>query len=201
MYEVFNNDSLIILNEIEISKYSNIKSFEVHNLQELKEFVIPILEKNKCEDVVFFGYDTNKMFFDFCSLFYYLEAAGGIVHNTKNEILCIKRLGYWDFPKGKIEKNESPENAAVREVEEETAVNELEIVKELKPSFHIYNFKNKTILKKTFWYEMKTNFSGVLIPQTDEDIVSAQWHKRKNISILLENSYRSLREGFMDFFN
>lgn len=201
MYEVFNNDSLIILNEIEISKYSNIKSFEVRNLQELKEYVIPFLEENKSEDVMFFGYNLQKMFLDFCSLFYYLEAAGGIVHNTEGEILCIKRLGYCDFPKGKIEKNESPENAAVREVEEETAVNELLIIKELKPSFHIYKFKGKLILKKTYWYEMKTNFAGILIPQTDEDIISAEWHKKNNISILLNDSYRSLREGFKDFFN
>ena len=36
-----------------------------------------------------------------------LIAAGGWVMNEFNEVLWIFRLGVWDLPKGKVEKNES----------------------------------------------------------------------------------------------
>ena len=45
-----------------------------------------------------------------------VEAAGGLVYNNKREILFIYRNGKWDIPKGRIEKNESHQEAAVREV-------------------------------------------------------------------------------------
>lgn len=55
-----------------------------------------------------------------------IQKAGGIVvrRNTQNEIeiLCIHRVRYndWSLPKGHIEESETPENAVVREVLEET---------------------------------------------------------------------------------
>ena len=45
--------------------------------------------------------------------------------NFKNEILLIYRNGVWDLPKGKIEFGESYEDAALREVAEETGVKNL----------------------------------------------------------------------------
>ncbi|QQS63451.1 MAG: NUDIX domain-containing protein [Chitinophagaceae bacterium] len=51
-----------------------------------------------------------------------VEAAGGIVQNENKEILFIYRRNKWDLPKGKIEKKELPENAAAREIEEETGI-------------------------------------------------------------------------------
>ena len=57
---------------------------------------------------------------DFQGLYKIIEAAGGVVFNEKNEILMIYRLKTWDLPKGKIEKGETPADAAFREVCEET---------------------------------------------------------------------------------
>ena len=49
--------------------------------------------------------------------------------NTDNQILIAQRpkkkhlTGLWEFPGGKVEKNESPENALIREIKEELDVN------------------------------------------------------------------------------
>jgi len=57
-----------------------------------------------------------------------VEAAGGVVLRGANgddlEVLVVHRPRYddWSLPKGKLEAGESYEQAALREVEEETAV-------------------------------------------------------------------------------
>ncbi len=57
-----------------------------------------------------------------------VRAAGGVVvrhaENGASEVLVVHRPAYddWSFPKGKCEDGESEEEAAVREVEEETGL-------------------------------------------------------------------------------
>jgi 8-oxo-dGTP pyrophosphatase MutT (NUDIX family) len=123
-----------------------------------------------------------------------LEAAGGVVLNTQNELLMIERFRVWDFPKGKMEKNENCREAAVREVEEETGVNGLEIVNELPTTFHIYRFRNEWIVKKTYWFLMSTRFAGTLNPQVEEDILRAEWVPNSKVLEYISNSYASLKE-------
>ena len=200
MYEVFYNDSLIILNSEDIQIRDFDKKVVLTNNMLLVNFLEKYLIEEPAGDILLFGYPVQEMFVDFCNYFKCLEAAGGIVENAFGEILFIKRLGVWDFPKGKIENGESKEDAALREVEEETGVSMLEIAEELHSTFHIYNFKEKWILKKTYWFSMKTGFDGELIPQTEEDIELVEWQKKTEAKQLLEKSYRSLRESFKAIF-
>ena len=57
-----------------------------------------------------------------------VRAAGGLVWRRADdeglEVVVIHRPRYddWSFPKGKVERGESDEDAAVREVEEETTI-------------------------------------------------------------------------------
>ena len=57
-----------------------------------------------------------------------VRAAGGLVHRRRadgiEEVLLVHRPAYddWSFPKGKLEAGELEEDAAVREVEEETGL-------------------------------------------------------------------------------
>ena len=60
-----------------------------------------------------------------------IQAAGGLVNNEKDEILMIFRRGKWDLPKGKLDKGETLEECAVREVEEETGLKKLQLTSTL----------------------------------------------------------------------
>ena len=84
--------------------------------------------------------------------FVYREAAGGIVQNEDDELLFIYRLETWDLPKGGIEKGESPEIAAYREIKEECGISSHVLTQHLKDTYHIYKMNGKMHLKKTFWY-------------------------------------------------
>ena len=52
----------------------------------------------------------------------FIHAAGGLVQNTNGDFLFMERNNTLDLPKGKLEKGESDEEGALREVEEETGV-------------------------------------------------------------------------------
>jgi len=50
------------------------------------------------------------------------QSAGGIVVRGDEVLMIRDRYGRWTFPKGHIEAGETPREAAVREVREETGV-------------------------------------------------------------------------------
>ena len=125
--------------------------------------------------------------------FVLIEAAGGIVEKGK-KALYIHRLGYWDLPKGKLEKGETIEEGALREVFEECNV-EAEVVQHLVNTYHIYKYKKRYVLKRTYWYQMKVIGEPELKPQTEEAIDDVQWFsKKKAKSLVYPNTYRSLKE-------
>lgn len=137
---------------------------------------VDMLEKNtKFQAVTLYAPDVEKLFVDFKGHYQWLEAAGGLVYNEKGEILTIYRRGSWDLPKGKIDPGETPFQAGIREVREETGLNHLELGPELHITYHTYRLKNgKRVLKKTYWYRMDTAESN-LVPQSEEDIEEAVW--------------------------
>jgi 8-oxo-dGTP pyrophosphatase MutT (NUDIX family) len=122
-----------------------------------------------------------------------VEAAGGLVMNGKKEILFIRRNSKWDLPKGKIEKNETHAEAAIREVEEETGVKNLEIKKFLTTTYHVFKRNDKFKLKVTYWYEMYTDYGGVLIPQEKEGIKKVRWKNFEKSQKALKDSYENIK--------
>ncbi len=72
------------------------------------------------------------------------------------------------------DENETPEEAALREVREETGLQQLTLGPLLDITYHTYLHKDRQILKKTWWYRMETSDTQV-VPQTEEDIVEIRW--------------------------
>lgn len=131
------------------------------------------------------------------SRFLIIKAAGGIV-TKKDKILMIFRLGKWDFPKGKLDKGESPEECAIREVEEECNI-KVRLGAHLYNTWHTYTQNRKSILKKTYWYAMESVNDSGMKPQADEGIVDISWFAEQEAKTALINSYPSMRYLFKQF--
>lgn len=123
-----------------------------------------------------------------------VKAGGGVVFNNRNELLFIFRRRKWDLPKGKLDRRETIEKCATREVFEETGIRNLEIVRELGQTYHIY-LENSVILKETTWFLMFTEDIKVR-PQFEEGIKKAVWVHKNNIRYQLRNTYPSIVDIF-----
>ena len=125
-------------------------------------------------------------------IFRFAPAAGGLVL-INNGIAAIERNGIPDLPKGHIEKNESPDEAALREVREETALSNLSIIKQLPSTFHCYLLNNQWTLKKTSWFLMKSDDEFRPKPQEEEGISKVYLLNKDNVNEFLEKTYSSIR--------
>jgi len=197
MYKVFINDKgFYFTNNKEFIKSLNnclvIKFFSTSLIDGLYQL---LKEDNSTEHIIFNVKNIEEAFSAFLTHFKLIKAAGGWVKNTEGKSLFIFRLGKWDLPKGKIEKGEQNNVAAIREVQEECGITKLNITKQLTDTFHLYELNDEVILKQTFWYEMETNFEGKLVPQLEEDITKAVWFSNQEISQkVLTNTYASIKE-------
>lgn len=179
----------IYINEVPVFLCSPEENALLGLVQDDNHFVMPYLEKRRqikqyldmlanrkgVVAVVMYHADTELLWHDFQSCFDdILEAAGGYVLNAKDELLVFYRRGSWDMPKGKIDPGETPEQAAVREVQEETGLEQVYLGKFLMHTYHTYPQKGKRILKKTWWYRMQTP-DNTVSPQVEEDIERIEW--------------------------
>jgi len=137
----------------------------------------------------------NKLKLDFN----YIIASGGIVKNRDNQLLMIHKNGIWDLPKGKLELNESPWEAAIREVSEETNVYNLEYLSSAPNTYHIYMLLNNDIpvLKETKWFCMTVSDPVFILPQISEGIDLVEWVHFKNLSS--KRIHMSIRNLILDF--
>ena len=190
MYKVFVNDCPIILTE-----NKNVStSFEIRHFK--KKTVLEIVQEifdNKKEGICFICDDLESCLNKFQSYFKVQKAAGGKVFNKNNEVLFIYRFDKWDLPQGKLEKGESIEECAIREVEEECGISNLVIQKPLETTYHIFQRKNKTIFKITYWYLMRTTYTGNLTPQLEEGIEQVAFKNMAEIEQALTNTYENIK--------
>lgn len=190
MYKVFVNDIPIILStEKDLGeKYTSIP------LKEAKfKKIIKKINKGKLLYVNLYHTKKEKLLKHLHKKLPVVMAAGGLVFNEHNEILFIHRNGRWDLPKGKTEKKESLEDSAIREVEEETGVKNLEITRFIKKTYHIFKRNGKYKLKVTHWYEMRTNYTGPLQPEESEGITKVKWKNPDKVRKALRKSYANIK--------
>ncbi len=100
------------------------------------------------------------------------EVSAGIIlvsGNPKEYLLLHYKAGHWDFAKGKLEKNETAEQAALRETEEETGIIDVRIIpgfsKDIK---YFFKRKGETVTKTV------TFFLGIV---SDKKIKISHEHK------------------------
>lgn len=179
-YVVKNNDTTLTLSNPSENNIQKIISDFILNESYKKLFLITI--------------EPKSLFKAFRKDYKIVNAAGGLVKDKDNRILFIFRRGKWDLPKGKIEKDERKQHAALREVREETGLDTLMIVRRLDKTYHIYTEKNIHILKKTYWYEMVAIKAAPLHPQIEEDITDIRWFEPDNLNEVLSNTYPLVAE-------
>ncbi|MCH8904912.1 MAG: NUDIX domain-containing protein [Bacteroidetes bacterium] len=198
-YQIYINNTAVLLSD-EPMKEPGESSVDIL-WDERKETLVKLIENFEStierRNVTLYFSEFKKLKDVFFSLFLYLEAAGGLVKNEKEELLAIKRLGKWDLPKGKIESGESPEQTAIREVKEETGVKQIEIIKPDESTYHCYKVEDQRILKKTFWFEMSGSSTEDLVPQAEENISEVKWCNGKDLGEIRENTYQSLWLKFL----
>jgi len=190
MYDVFVNKKLL-----RIDKKSNFNfdlKVDYSGIIQLKSLVDD-LEYGKLNSVLIIAENPESIFEDFNKICKIRVAAGGKVINSKGELLFIKREGVWDLPKGFVEKGESLEQGAIREIEEETGVSELEIIDKLTTTYHTYRYHGKLVLKISHWFNVKSTFEGELKPQIEEGITGVKWLDKKGVEQALENTWENIK--------
>lgn len=189
MYKVFVNDSLIILTD-SLPKENKLPVYLFESLC-IENFLQQIIA-NPAIEVFLLCADLEKSSALFFENFKMVTAAGGLVLNPQKEILFIYRNGIWDLPKGMIEKGETLETTALREVVEECGIENLSIDQFLTTTYH-YFYRNEKCLKKTHWFLMHSNFEGVLQPQEEEGITEVVFKNKKATLKALQNSYTNIK--------
>jgi ADP-ribose pyrophosphatase YjhB (NUDIX family) len=190
MYKIFVNNKPITLTT-DTKKGKGYKTYKLKRVGVYR--AIRKLNRTNTPEVRLTYKKESKLLSKFLKKLPNVMAGGGKVYNDEGKVLFIYRNDKWDLPKGKAEKGEGIEETAIREVEEETMVKGLEIVKPLEVTYHIFKRNGHYKIKITHWFEMKTSFTGELNPQKKEGITKVKWLSEKKIEKALENSYANIK--------
>ncbi len=123
-----------------------------------------------------------------------IDAGGGVVEDEHGRVLMIHRRGRWDLPKGKRDDDEAMDACALREVKEETGLQQVELGDKICDTYHIYAQHGQRLLKTTSWYAMAGSHKETLSPQTDEAITEARWIMPADMGPVIFKSYEAIRE-------
>ncbi len=193
MYKVFvKNAPLILTNEL---SETNKGEYFLLNSDAIYKAIDALVNK-RLDKAYIYHPNNEEILKKFTKKIPMEVAAGGVVTNKEGRVLFIYRNNKWDLPKGKLDKGETIEECALREVEEETGVKNLKIENFLKTTYHIFKSGGKYRLKEVHWFAMKTNYKGELKGQKSEGIVKVKWKGPKKIQKALENSYTNIKALF-----
>jgi len=122
-------------------------------------------------------------------------SAGGVIYRWKGDtphVLLIRdAYQHWGLPKGHLEKGETPDAAALREVEEETGLSHLVLGPRLQTIDWFFRARGRLIHKYCHFYLIESP-SGETVPQQEEGITACSWVP---ISLAVDQiSYDNARE-------
>ena len=122
-------------------------------------------------------------------------SAGGIVYRVQNgePLFLLIRDSYqnWGFPKGHLETDEPPDAAALREVQEETGLDDVALDGAIDTIDWFFRFRGRLVHKVCHFYLMRTNASDTT-PQRAEGITACRWATFSEATTLV--SYSNARE-------
>ncbi len=105
-------------------------------------------------------------------------SAGGVVYrlDAGRPVFLLIRDSYenWGFPKGHIERGEKLEAAALREVSEETGLDDLDLRGEIATIDWYFRFRGRLIHKVCHFFLMETPRAETC-PQVAEGITACRW--------------------------
>jgi 8-oxo-dGTP pyrophosphatase MutT (NUDIX family) len=193
----FNDKPLLISAEVteEVQTYlDNPSTVIIRSIEtpDIKKLIATIQEPNKAAGVIIS--DEAAALEEIKKHFLLIQAAGGLVYTNAGELLLICRRGKWDLPKGKLDEGENLEECAVREVEEETGLQQTTLKRPLCITYHTYKQDGQFILKESHWYLMQVVEEQVLTPQMDEDIEKCEWVGMEKLDPYLENTHPSIMD-------
>lgn len=190
MYKVFINDKPLFLTSV-LQKETDFQYFLLDTV-DLQKLIAQYFA-GQVSNAHLYHPDEDSILKRFKERITVNKAGGGLVENSEGQVLFIFRNGRWDLPKGGIEKDETIEETAIREVEEETGCKNLKINKRLQKTFHIFKRNGEYKLKITYWFSMTTSYKGVLSGQAEEGIEKVVWVNKNEIPELLKNSYQNIK--------
>ena len=192
MYKVFFNQKPLILTS-KILKSSDSNPL-IHIKFSSKNQILKAVKSKKTESVYIYHKNIKKLWEIFTKKFPIIDAAGGLVERSDGKILFIYRNNRWDLPKGGVEKKELIIEAAQREVKEETGLADLIVISKIGETYHIFKKGKNFRLKRTYWFKMKSDYQGELLPQEEEGIISAEWINKKRIPEIFKNAYENIKK-------
>ena len=105
-------------------------------------------------------------------------SAGGVVYRRHDggALFLLIRDSYqnWGFPKGHLESGERAEDAALREVREETGIDDLALRGRIETIDWYFRFRGQLIHKVCHFYLMETG-QATTNPQHAEGITACRW--------------------------
>jgi 8-oxo-dGTP pyrophosphatase MutT (NUDIX family) len=121
------------------------------------------------------------------------KSCGAIVFNDNSVLIIEQFQGFFSFPKGHVEGNETEEETAIREVKEETNI-DIEIISKKK---YKINYKINGNIKKevVFFIAKATSFK---LKNQENEIISCEWiDKDKVLDKLTYNNIKKVYKNVL----
>ena len=199
LQKVFYNDKPLVLTtdkEAYINDNPFAETFEFFDGASLRSFTqaMQYMDRPGTKGAVIEDISSDSLLTQLHAMYQSIDAGGGVVFNEDNAILMIFRRGKWDLAKGKLDKGETIEECALREVSEETGLQHLSLEEKICDTYHIYVQDNVQLIKRTAWFKMKGTNADRIKPQKEENILEARWVSGTEIPQLAAKSYEAIRD-------
>ena len=126
------------------------------------------------------------------------QAAGAVIFNERNEVLLVQELngskkGLWHIPSGTVEHHEFPQQAAVREIKEETG---LVVRLEQYLKTYVGQFDDGALILRHAWVVHISNNSK-LVPEFSHEIGKVKFHTLEEVNALYKESKLRMHHTYL----